>query len=476
MLVHTVLLFFRNVASLPKEDRIAKLSKDASHCCLKVNENVPPIVLPRKSILSRVPLSLIAFAHQVAVRNQPDQRIPQNIFIGATSRAMNNSNQPNQRNSQNILNGTSQAMNISNFNTNTKPQIVGVQVPNKSFGVPQSRMLPHKVGFQTPNSKFRMIQPMHNGSALNRPSPYPVRLSTTSPLAMHAYSPRNQFRGVGSFQPKRDISKQSQTVVHEEIHVIDLIEDTPPKQPVLVPQVTSHDVSWLEKGIREIKASLLPITIMLDHFPVSKANLQEDFGMLTSYSDRLTHNIKIAICNLAKTNQDIMDANKSAVDTKVSNIVRDQIDNLTSKSITLKKIDHSVEINITKPNTPQDKTPETVTTEKLRMLANPTQSIEEGLNPALLCETVLQEGNKENKNSNKPVTTPVKTKKKGRPRSFVKISSKTVVSCKVGSQAQIPVIILDDEEERDDNSKYRDFCLKYDIKPCRIVLQRIKTP
>lgn len=467
MLVH-IFFFFRNVASLPKEDRIVKLSNDASHCCLKLNENVPEIVLPRKSILSRVPLSLIAFTHQVAVRNQPDQRIPQNIFIGATSRAMNNSNQ---QTSRNILNATSQAKNSSNLNTNTRPQMFGIQVPNKSYGVPQRRLLPHKVGFQTPNSNFRMIQPMHNGSALNRPSPYPVRLSTTSPMAVHAYNPRNQFRGVGSFQPNRVIPKPSQPVVHEEIDVIDLIEDTPPNQP----EVTSHDVRWLEKGIKDIKATLLPITIMLDQFPVSKENLQKDFGMLTSYSDKLTHNIKIAICNLAKTNQDIIDANKSAVDTKVSNIVRDQFDNLTSKSITLKKIEPSVGMCITIPNTPQDKKPETVTSEKLKLCANPTQSIEEGLNPALLCETVLQEGNKENKNSNKPVTTPVKMKARGRPRSLA-ISSKTVVSCKVGSQVQIPVIDLDDYKERDDSSEYRDFCLKYDIKPCRIVLQRIKTP
>lgn len=464
------MLFFRNVALLPKEDRIAKLSKDSSHCCLKLNENVPAIVLPRKSILSRVPPSLIAFTHQVAVRNQPDQRIPQNIFIGATSRAMNNSNQ---HTSQNILNATSQAINSSNLNTNTRPQMFGVQVPNKSYGVPQRRLLPHKVGFQTPDSNFCMIQPMHNGSAFNRPSPYPVRLSTTSPMAVHAYNPRNQFRGVRSFQPNRVIPKPSQPVVHEEIHVIDLIEDTPPPNQ---PEVTSHDVRWLEKGIRDIKATLLPITTMLNQFPVSKANLQQDFGMLTSYSDRLTHNIKIAICNLAKTNQDIMDANKSAVDTKVSNIVRDQIDNLTSKSITFQKIEPSVGMSITIPNTPQDKKPETVTSEKLKLCANPTQSIEEGLNPALLCETVLQEGNKENKNSNKPVTTPVKMKKRGRRKSLAKISSKTVVSCKVGSQVQIPVIDLDDYEERDNSSEYRDFCLKYDIKPCRIVLQRIKTP
>lgn len=440
--------------------------------------------------MSRVPISLIAFAHQVAVRNQPDQRIPQNIFLGATSRATNNTNQQNSQNffagttlramnqqtSQNYFIARSQAMINSNLNTNTKPQIAGVQIPNKSLGLPQSRMQPHKVGFQTPNSNFRMNQPMQNGIAFNRPSPYPVCLSTASPVAVHAYNPRNQLRGVGSFQPIRGISKPSQPVVHGEIHVIDLIEDSPPNQPVLVPQVISHDVSWLEKGIGEIKATLLPITMMLDHFPASKASLQEDFGKLTSYSDRLTHNVKIAICNLAKTNQDIMDANKSAVDTKVSSIVRDQINNLTSKSISVQKLNPSVEINITKPNTPQDKKPETVTSEKLKLRTNPTQSIEEGLNPALLCEAVLQEGNKENKNSNKPVTSPLKMNKRGRPRSLVKSSSKTVVSCKVGSQVVIPVINLDDDEEKEDNADYRDFCLKYNIKPCKIVLQRLKTP
>lgn len=223
-----------------------------------------------------------------------------------------------------------------------------------------------------------------------------------------------------------------------------------------IPQTNCSDINidWLEKGINEVTHTVGVIQKMLDQFNVSKNDLKQDIRRATSFSEQFSHNIKIAICSLAKANQTMIDTRTIVFDDHVNSIVNNIKASVESVSV------------IQKPPKPQPLPP----------VANTSQVEEDtndlpGLNAALLCETVLEvEGNKENENGNKYQNSPVKNL----PLKHNSLQRGRLLSANKRKKIlQKPIQIIDLVDDDDENTfDASHYCKKYKITPCKVVLTR----
>uniref|UniRef100_A0A1B6KZC4 PHD-type domain-containing protein n=1 Tax=Graphocephala atropunctata TaxID=36148 RepID=A0A1B6KZC4_9HEMI len=418
------------VASLSREEKQAYLSKDTSHCCPKMNEQFPPINLPLKAVMSKIPACLIAITHQQAVRNQTEPIRKHDYSIRVSPQATK------------LFRPRTTSTPIGN----TRRQL-GARMASPSF-------LTH----------FNRQQVPRPASHLNNNQRVPTL--TREQVRPHLRLPTN-----GEPQPTRTIPRQNKPPVILP-DFIDLVNDSPPKQ--VSAKTPVYDISWLENGVKNVNEVLRPVKTMIDQFTTMSRDLKSDFGKLTSYSDRLSYNIKIAICNLAKANQDLIDGSKCA-DKSVLSFASDTQYNTGINTASIgravkitesKNKATSTAVSLTKPET----------TEPEEMPPSQTDDDMGELAPALLCEAVLEvEGNKENENRNKRSTPPVKKTvafKKG--MALLKKKTKIFAS-KDSSQTNIQVInLIDDDEEENKINNEAFYCKKFNIKPCKVLVYKYR--
>uniref|UniRef100_A0A1B6JDM0 PHD-type domain-containing protein n=1 Tax=Homalodisca liturata TaxID=320908 RepID=A0A1B6JDM0_9HEMI len=406
------------VASLPKEEKQARLSKDTSHCCPKMNEKFPAINLPMKSVMSKIPICLIAITHKIDVITQQ-----------AT-----NSPYPAPKMSTPLLN---MRQHLTNRMATPSP-------PSAT-----NHFIRGPVASRTPQHSGRKM------IIVSRPAP-----SQLSPY-FQTSTPINRRHPVRT-APQQNITPEC----------IDLEDDSP--SPTHVTRTPVNDISWLDNGVKHVKDTLLPVQNMVNQFSSISKDLKMDFNKLTSYSDKLSYSIKIAICNLAKINQDLIDGSKECLDKQVSSVVSDiQINNVSNTSGAV-QVTRLKKVRETENETVTSTTPQSVSDPAGPKVASPPTTDDDigDLTPALLCEAVLEvEGNKENENRNKRSTPPVKRNvafKRSGPFSKTK-----ALPAKNSSQTKIDVINLIDEEEE---SKFDDafYCKKFNIKPCKVLIYKYR--
>lgn len=481
MLLKT-LLFYRNVSSLSKEEKQTKLSEDTSHCCWKTTQQVPKVTLPHKTIISKVPLCMIAVAHRTAVLSQPDQQLSRNSSGATTGALLTNGFRPDQTPFQ------------------PRPQLT-----------PTNQMLRQKLFRQSSSELYRPPNPqMLNRFAHNvRPSPYPPMTQIVSfPNRLPCSTPR-LFQAVNTSCPGRNIIV-NQTFCNEVINVDD---DSPPRQMcnnTTSVNKRSHDIAWLEKGVYEIKGALVSLNSLTDQFLADKETLKYDLPRAVDLSEKLTTSVKQAIMTMAKINEDISSGRQAAaLDSNVSLIMKDiglgrAVRGLpTSKNVQVqitKKLEPTRQVRDVTASVPaQSCESSSIDSSRRAPPEDPEQTRVEdeadeiGVNPALLCETVLHvEGNKENNDGNKStMSTPQKDQgaktpqkvpgKRGRPQgSYVKITARKsfpnrprgsyvkVTDQKSFPRRKVEIIDLIDCKEND----YQ-LCKKFNIKPCKVVLVRL---
>lgn len=465
-----MLFLYRNVSTLSKEERQTKLSQDTSHCCWKLKERVPMVTLPRKNIMSKVPLCMIAAVHRVPVANQPDQIFSQNSFLGSTTRALlTNGVRPNQT-------ALLQRPQLTPPNQVVRQNQLFVRQSSSQY-------------YRSPNPT-----PMLQRFGPNvRPSPYPPMTQIVSfPNRLPSSTPKI-YQALNTSHPARTIVNQ--TICNEIISVED--DDSPPRPPVNNARSNkpSHDIAWLEKGVYEIKGALASLNSLTDQFLASKDALKYDLTQATNFSEKLTISVKQAIITMAKINEDISSGRQAAaLDNRVSLIMKDigrtgiARPNTPVQVQIIKRSEPPQPVNVARESVPaqngessslntQRKVPPPVQPETPEPTREEDDADEMGLNPALLCETVLHvEGNKENNDGNKSTaSTPQKDQgrktpqidqvRKGRPRgSYVKITAR-----KSFPRKTVEIIDLVDDQD----NVYQHLCKKFNIKPCKVIVKRL---
>lgn len=408
---------FRKVAFLERGEKQEKLSKDSSHCCPPGSSEYSPISLPPKVIMSKIPLCLIAGPHRVAVVSQPDH--------------------PHQRN-----------FTVQNMNNNVRSQ--NNQLLLKTGG---PAYLQKYINSQPSTNQSHPSQQMYR-SAINR------SMSNASPVQVHPPS-----HSVGQVAQRSVSNRTDLTIPPNKQQMLYVIKTNKPQSNShsLPSQANNSgvNVDWLDKGMNDVSNTIGVIKKMVDHYNSCRNELKEDVTKLSSFSDQFSHNIKIAICSLAKTNQSMLDARKVVFDDQVNCIVN----NIKASVV-------SAPVN-NRPPTPQPSPPPVADTS----LADEEMP---SLNAALLCETVLEvEGNKENENSNKSLSPPVK-RASSKPNSLQNSRMSLLKIRKRQMQRQSPkksiqvINLVDDDDDEEDNFDASYYLKKYKIKPCKIVLTRCK--
>lgn len=391
------------MANLSKEDKIKLLSKDSSHCCSNGMVQFQPIQLPHKSVMSKVPIQLIAGPHRLVLKNQLDFKCANT----ATSPPVTN---------------VAQTRRSDSLNRNLLPTV------SRSVTITPTQMLQNHLQTTKIPPKGGPSRKMLDRGSINRTTPYPT---------------------------KRQSLVQAATRALTVTEVIDLVDNSPDKQHEM-PQ-SNHNIGWLEKGVNDVNHTLISVKLLVDQFNTCKNDLNTDFETLITFSDKLSDRIKITICSLAKINQEMVDAKKSAVDDQTNSVMLSNLKaSVSSVNVTVNN----------KPKSVAEQSPvNTIQTDE-----------EEGLTAALLCETVLEGtgGNKENEHGNKHTSkASKKTAYKARPRSLQKGKSLPVNTMnRFVNQQQlredITVINLIDDDDFD--SSY--YCKKYKVTPCKVVLTR----
>jgi len=478
------------VATFPKEEKQIQLSKDSSHCCPHKSQgsNFLPVKLAPKKLMQTIPMVLIASIYHKSVLEQPDPPPAPSLY-----NAFNISSSFNNKN-------------VATFRPTTPTQ---TQRPAMGAGPrPFSRLQsgwPRPSGALPPNHVHRSSAPnvasRHARPTTPRPHPFargpffrPIRPTAPMPSRLPALPQPTEVIDLEDDTPQTSNTSKTSHTTQTSL----LLQKTLTPQTCHTPektQIPEHDISWLAKSITDIKETLTPLHMMLDQFKLSNVDLKTDFAKLTNYSERLSYNIKIAICSLAKINQDIADNKKMALDSQVSSVL-----STIQKSITTELLVPSSQpvrtiqqptittavVSTATPERPketeaQERSPDPKASNDVP-IPGPSPGDDDvpfALNPALLCETVMEvEGNKENKISNSPLKNlPTKNsvlnKKQSMPM-FRKAVAKKMFPAAKRSTSDIQVIDLSDEESNDkfDSAFY---CKKFNIKPCKVVVTRSDT-
>ncbi|XP_054266795.1 uncharacterized protein LOC128988984 isoform X2 [Macrosteles quadrilineatus] len=472
------------VAMLTKEEKQVKLSLDTSHCCVDHNTNPRPILvgLPPKSILSKIPSVMIAMRYQAAVREHLDQP------------------ETNHHHSNGSFHSTVHPALASALTDPLATKVKGnyQQLVQENRQVqPQLVHQHHRVQQQTPPG-FHLRQQLIQRNFItqnNRLTPYPmnrVAAQTVNPPRQTAYHPIVPYRA-----PYRTPSPHY----------------PPPPQHSHTKNQHLIDMSSLENSIKDMKDILRPTLLMMREYEDLKHELGTDLSKFSAFSEKLSLNVKLAICNLAKANTDLVESQRKLLDNQVTSVVSKiqsgvfkswgtcSIVNGRSTTINQNsdesnptgsdplKNDSSPEIVEVSPSSPP-RTPEPSTSKvEKRIPATPSSTGDdvEDATVALFCETVLEvSDNKENKDNankesqdkankeskdkaNKEQVTPGKPKLMKPPvKGKFNITGKRKLNL-----TDSPKVLLIDLTEIKETFDASYWCRKFKIKPCCVLLHRI---